>query len=85
MVFHIQFWEMGLDLCFGGAKPTKAPTRGDGNVWKNSSLLFNAIDSGKCLGYAIRQACKICQTISVYKHDRAQSSTMHSGSAYPAS
>jgi len=51
-----------LELCFGGAKPTKAPWS-DGTVWQIFSLLFNAIDSEKYLGYAICQACKICQTL----------------------
>jgi len=32
----------GLELCFGGAKPTKP--HGDGTVWQNFSLLLNAID-----------------------------------------
>jgi len=53
---------VGLELCFGGAKPTTPPPRGHGTVWQNFSLLFNAIDSEKYLGYAICQACKICQT-----------------------
>ena len=53
----------GLELCFGEAKPTKIPpSRGDGTVWKNFGLLFNAIDLEKYLGYAICQACKICET-----------------------
>jgi len=30
-------------------------------VWQNFNLLFDAIDSEKYLGYAICQACKICQ------------------------
>jgi len=34
----------GLKLCFGGTKPIKAPSRGDGTVWQNFSLLFNAIN-----------------------------------------
>ena len=50
----------GLELCFGGAKPIKDP-RGYGTVWQSFSLLFNAIDSQKHLGYVICQACKICQ------------------------
>jgi len=44
-----------------GLSPTKSP-RGDGTVWQNFSLLFNAIDLEKYLGYVICQACKICQT-----------------------
>jgi len=73
-----------LELCFRGAKPTKAP-RGDWTVWQNFSLLFNAIDSEKCLGYAICQACKRKYVkLSVYKHDRDQSDTTHS-SVYSAS
>jgi len=59
-VLHISIWG-GLELCFGGAKPIKAP-RGYGTVWQNFSLLFNAIDSEKYFGYATCQACKICQT-----------------------
>jgi len=62
-LFHISIWG-GLELCFGGAKPTKAP-RGDGTVWQNFSLVFNAIDSKKYLGYEICQACKICQTLFI--------------------
>jgi len=31
-VFHISIW-WGLELCLGGAKPTKAP-RGDGTAYK---------------------------------------------------
>jgi len=56
----------GLELCFGGAKPNKAPPpRGDATVWQNFSLLY-AIDSEKYLRYAICQACKICQTSCLY-------------------
>jgi len=33
-----------LKLCFGGTKPTKAPFCGDGTVWQNFSLLYNAIN-----------------------------------------
>ena len=33
--------------------PTKAPTHGEWIVWQNFSLLFNAVDSEKYLGYAI--------------------------------
>jgi len=36
-----------------GAKPTKAPPHGDGTVWQNFSLLFNAIESEKYLGYIV--------------------------------
>jgi len=58
--------------------PPKAPC-GDWAVWQNFSLLFNAIDSEKCLGYAICQACKRRYVkLSVYKHDRDQSDTKHS-------
>jgi len=35
-----------------GISPTKPP-RGNGTVWQNFSLLFNAIDSEKYLGYNI--------------------------------
>ena len=45
----------GLEFCFGGAKPIK-DLRGYGTVWQNFSLLFNAIDSQKNLGYGICQA-----------------------------
>ena len=55
----------GLGVLFRRAKPTKAPRDG-WTVWKNFSLLFNAIDSEKYLGYAICQACKICQTFCLY-------------------
>jgi len=48
-----------LELCLGGDLPTKAPVR---TVWQNFSLLFNAIDLEKYIGYAICQACKVCQT-----------------------
>jgi len=50
----------GLELCFGGAKPIKHP-RGYGTVWQSFSLLFNAVDSQKHLGYVICQACELCQ------------------------
>ena len=62
-----------MELCFGGAKPNKASLpRGDGTVWQNFSLLFNAVDSEKYFGYAI---CKLARyaKLPVYKHDRAQS------------
>jgi len=62
----------GLELCFGGAKPTKGP-RGDCTVWQHFSLLFNTIDSEKYLGYAICRACKRRYVkVSIYKHDRDQ-------------
>jgi len=48
------------------------PPCGDGTVWKNFVLLFNAIDLDKCLGYAICQATRYVK-LSVYKHDWAQS------------
>jgi len=74
----------GLELCFGGAKPTKGP-RGNWTVWQNFSLLFNPIDSEKYLGYAICQACKRRYVkLSVYKHNRDQSDTTPS-SVYSAS
>jgi len=73
-----------LELCFGGAKPTKA-SRGDWTVWQNFSLLFNPVDSEKYLGYAICQAWKRGYVkLSVYKHDRDQSDATHS-SVYSAS
>jgi len=74
----------GLELCFGGLSPPKAP-RGDWTMWQNFSLLFNASDSEKYLGYAICPACKRRYVkLSVYKHDRDQSDTTHS-SVYSAS
>ena len=66
-----------------GLRPLKSPC-GNGTVWQNFILLFNAIDSENSLGYAICQACKICQ-LPVCKHDRAQSGTTDSGSVYSAS
>jgi len=72
IVLHISNWEGGLELCFGGAKPTKGPP-------------WYPIDSEKYLGYAICQACKRRYVqLSVYKHDRGQSDTAHS-SVYSAS
>jgi len=53
----------GIGAFFGGAKPIKDP-RGYGTVWQNFSLVLNATDSEKYLGYAICQACKICQNFS---------------------
>jgi len=41
-----------------------------GTVWQNFSLLFNAIDSEKYLGYAICQACKVCQTFCLQAWQR---------------
>ena len=77
IVLHISIWERGLELCFGGAEPTKGP-RGYWTVWQNFSLLFNPTDSEKCLGYAICQACKRRYVkLSVYKHNRDQSDTTH--------
>ena len=73
----------GLELCFGRAKPIKDP-RGYGTVWQSFSLLFDAIDSQKHLGYVICQACKICQNFC-YEHDSPQSGLTHSGSVYSAS
>jgi len=35
-VFHISIW-WGLELCLGGAKPTKAP-RGDGTAYRGDEL-----------------------------------------------
>jgi len=37
-------WGPALELCFGRAKPTKAPLCGNWTLWHNLSLLFNAID-----------------------------------------
>ena len=77
---------VGVELCFGGAKPTKAPPRGEGPVWQNFSLLFNVIDSEKYLGYTICQTCKrTCVKLSFYKHVRAQSGTTYSDSVNSAS
>jgi len=58
-----------LELCFGGAKSpakTSHTSHGYGTVWQNFSLLLNATDSEKYLGYAICQACKICQTFCLW-------------------
>jgi len=46
-VLHIAIW-VGLELCFGGTKPTKA-SRSNRTVWQNFSLLFNTIDLEKIL------------------------------------
>jgi len=72
-----------LEFCFGGAKPIKGP-HDYGTVWQNFSLLLNAIDSEKYLGYTICQACKICQTFCLWAW-QAQKGTTHSGSVYSAS
>jgi len=59
IVLHISIWgELGV--CFGGVKPPSPLD--DGTVWQNFSLLFNAIEPEKYLGYAVCQVCKICQT-----------------------
>jgi len=42
-----------------GISPPKLPV---GTLWQDFSLVFNAIDSEKYLGYAICQACKVFQT-----------------------
>jgi len=60
-MLHISIWEGGLELFLEGISPLKLPC-GDWTVWQNFSLLFNAIDSEKYFGYAICQACNICQT-----------------------
>jgi len=86
-LFHSASYQFGRgDWSFvsEGLSPPKAPVV-TGTVWKNFSLLFNAIDSEKYLGYAICQACKRRYIkLSVYKHDRDQSDTTHS-SVYSAS
>ena len=43
IVLHITI-RRSLELCFGEESPPK-PLRGDGTVWQNFSLLFNATDS----------------------------------------
>ena len=84
IVFHISIWGC-LELCFRGVKPIKA-LRGDRTVWQNFSLLFDAIDSEKYLGYMIFQVKLVRYvTLFVYKHDRAQSGTTSSGTVYSAS
>jgi len=50
----------------------KQMTNNKSLVWQNFSLLFDAIDSEKYLGYAMCQACKM-----LFKHDRAKSGTTH--------
>jgi len=86
LFYSVSYFNLGggLELCFGGAKPTKGP-RGDWTVWQNFSLLFDAIDSEKYSGDA---TCKVYKSryvkLSVYKHDRNQSDATHS-SVYSAS
>jgi len=64
-VFRISIWG-DLELCFGRAKPTKAPPVAMGLPGKTFRLLFNAIDSENSLGYGIScQACKICQFLFI--------------------
>ena len=46
----------GLELCFGRAKSPSKTSHGYGTVWQNFSLLLNATDSEKYLGYAQRWA-----------------------------
>jgi len=50
----------GLELCFGGAKSPSQTFHGYGTVWQNFSLLLNATDSAKYLGYAICQTFCLC-------------------------
>ena len=61
MVLYILIWGGGLELCFRGAKPTKA------SPWRLNYIgklqLAFAIGSEKYLGYTICQACKIRQTL----------------------
>jgi len=84
VVLHISIWVGQWSFVSEGLSPPKAP-RGDWIVWQNFSLLFNAINSEKYLGYAICQACKRRYVkLSVYKHDRDLSDTTHS-SVYSAS
>jgi len=47
-------------------------------VWQNFNLLFDAIDSEKCFGYAIYYF-KLARYVklALYKHDLAQSGTKH--------
>jgi len=54
-----------LGALFGRLNPSNPPC-GNWTMWENFSLLFDAIDSEKYLGYA--RYVKL----SVYKHDRAQ-------------
>ena len=82
--FIFQFGRGDWSFVSEALNPPKAPC-GDWTVWQNFSLLFNAIDSEKYLGYAICQACKRRYVkLSVCKHDRDQSDTTHS-SVYSAS
>ena len=50
----------------------KQMTNNKSLVWQNFSLLFDAIDSEKYLGYAMCQVCKM-----LFKHDRVKSGTTH--------
>jgi len=71
----LTFWNLSKHRCFvmldisvgGGAwslvsEGISPPKPAVWTVWQNFSLLFNAIASEKYLGYAICQACKVCQT-----------------------
>jgi len=85
IMLQIIFQVGGVGTLFVGLSPPKPPCS-EGTVRQNFRSLFDAINSEKYLGYAICQACKLAYVkLSVHKHDRAQSCTMHSGSVYPAS
>jgi len=60
IVLHISIWGCRSFVSEGLNPPNHL--RGDRTVWQNFSLLFNATDSEKYLGYAICQAkaCNIC-------------------------
>jgi len=83
-MLHISIWEGVWSFVSEGISPLKLPC-GDWTVRQNFSLLFNAIDSEKYLGYAISYVkLAIYVKLCVYKHYRAQSDTTHS-SVYSAS
>jgi len=64
-VLHISIWGKARSFVSEGLTPPKLLSNGDGTVWQNFSLLFNAIDSKKYVKLA-RYA-----KLSFYKHDRA--------------
>jgi len=61
----LTFWNLNKHHCFIVLHISiwvKPPPWGRDYMWQYFSVLFDATDLQKYLGYAICQACKICQT-----------------------
>jgi len=58
---YLNLW-VGLGALLQRGEAHRSPPVAMGLCGKNYSLLFNAIDSEKYIGYVACQVCKICQT-----------------------